>query len=138
MNIRTLTATVLLSLAATTPALAQTTERNGILADASGRSLYTFDKDQAGKSNCSAACLSAWPAFMAQADAKPGGSLSLIEREGGRQWAVNGKPLYYFAGDAQPGDRAGDGSGGVWHLVPTGTAQPARAAASAGNKRYDY
>jgi len=26
--------------------------------------------------------------------------------------------LYYFAGNAQPGERNDDGSDGVWHAVP--------------------
>ncbi len=34
-----------------------------------------------------------------------------------RQWTVKGKPLYFFAGDTKVGDRNGDGSGGVWHVV---------------------
>lgn len=33
------------------------------------------------------------------------------------------KPLYNFAGDTAPGDRKGDGLGGVWHLY-TGQVQP--------------
>lgn len=39
-------------------------ETNGILADASGRTLYTFDKDAANKSNCNGGCAAAWPPFL--------------------------------------------------------------------------
>jgi hypothetical protein len=28
-----------------------------------------------------------------------------------------GKPVYYFAGDKKAGDMAGDGMGGVWHVI---------------------
>ena len=50
------------------------------------------------------------------------------------QWAVKGKPLYYFAGDAKPGERNGDGSGGTWHVVGQSAAPQAapQAAKSAG------
>lgn len=96
---------------------AQPVMRDGILADAAGRSVYTFDKDTLDKSNCAGGCLVAWPAFVAKPAAVAQGDFGLIESNGVRQWTVKGKPLYYFAGDAKPGDRNGDGSGGVWHLV---------------------
>lgn len=98
---------------------AQPVARDGLLADAAGRTLYTFDKDTTGKSNCSGGCLAAWPQFVAKPGAKALGDFGLIEAAGGQQqWTVKGKPLYYFAGDAQPGERNGDGSGGTWHVVP--------------------
>ena len=28
-----------------------------------------------------------------------------------------GRPLYFYIGDAVPGDTNGDGAGGVWHTV---------------------
>ena len=96
---------------------AQTSVRDGVLADAAGRTLYVFDKDTANQSNCSGGCLVAWPAFVAKAGANPQGDLTILEAKGVRQWAFKGKPLYYFAGDVQPGERNGDGSGGVWHVV---------------------
>ena len=94
--------------------------RDGVLANASGMTLYTFDKDVAGsgKSACSGACLALWPAFTASADAKPEGDFSLVSRdEGGQQWAYRGKPLYTFANDKQAGDRLGDNVKDVWHVV---------------------
>lgn len=98
---------------------AQPVPRDGLLADAAGRTIYTFDKDTAGKSNCSGGCLAAWPVFVAKPGAKPQGDFGLIDAAGGQQqWTLKGKPLYYFAGDAQPGERNGNGSGGVWHVVP--------------------
>ncbi len=47
------------------------------------------------------------------------------------QWTATGeettdtppKPLYTYAGDTAPGDKKGDGLGGVWHLY-TGATQP--------------
>lgn len=103
---------------------AQPVARNGLLADAAGRTAYTFDKDTAGKSNCAGGCLAAWPMFVAKPGAKPQGDFGLIEATGGQQqWTIKGKPLYYFAGDTQPGERSGDGSGGVWHVVPASAAK---------------
>jgi len=96
---------------------AQPVIRDGVLADAAGRTVYIFDKDTPGKSNCSAGCLTAWPAFAAKEGAAPKGEFTLIEANGVKQWAVKGMPLYYFAGDSKPGERNGDGSGGVWHTV---------------------
>lgn len=94
---------------------AQPVMRDGVLADAAGRTLYIFDKDAPNKSNCSGGCLVAWPAFTAKPEAVAKGEFGLIA--GTRQWTVNGKPLYYFAGDTKPGDRNGNGQGGVWHVV---------------------
>jgi predicted lipoprotein with Yx(FWY)xxD motif len=95
-------------------------ENDGRITDASGRSLYTFDKDSSGKSNCVGACATSWPPFLAQAGAQAAGDYSLVAREdGSMQWALKSKPLYYFAGDAAPGDVRGDGQGGVWHAVRT-------------------
>lgn len=114
MNTRTLLAACALSLLAAA-VQAQPVVRDGVLTDAAGRTLYTFDKDEPNKSNCSGGCLAAWPAFTAKPEAAAKGEFGLIS--GTRQWTVNGKPLYYFAGDAQPGDRNGNGSGGVWHVI---------------------
>jgi predicted lipoprotein with Yx(FWY)xxD motif len=100
------------------PVLAQTTESAGLLRDAAGKTLYTFDKDGPGESRCLDGCAVAWPPFMAGDAAKATARLTLLARPGGgRQWAIDGKPLYYFAGDMKPGESQGDGVGGVWHVV---------------------
>lgn len=97
-----------------------TVERDGRLASKEGRTLYTFDKDAPGQSRCSGSCLAAWPAFAVANPALAGGDFSIVVRDdGSRQWAWRGKPLYFFAGDAKPGEANGDKQGGVWHIVPT-------------------
>ena len=116
-NKQTLLAATLLALFSV-GAQAQPVVKDGVLADAAGRTVYIFDKDTPNKSNCSGGCLVAWPAFVAKAGATAQGDFGLIDANGAKQWTVGGKPLYYFAGDAKPGDRNGDGSGGVWHVVP--------------------
>ena len=116
-NKQTLLAATLLALFSV-GAQAQPVVKDGVLADAAGRTVYIFDKDTPNKSNCSGGCLVAWPAFVAKAGATAQGDFGLMDANGAKQWTVGGKPLYYFAGDAKPGDRNGDGSGGVWHVVP--------------------
>lgn len=110
-------------------AQAQPVVQDGIVTDPAGRTLYVFDKDQPLVSHCQGACLQAWPAYTAEPQAGTRGApqASRFERDGQQQWAWNGKPLYYFVGDAKPGDRAGDGSGQVWHVVKP-VAKPAAAA----------
>ncbi|MBS1168796.1 MAG: hypothetical protein H6R00_4821 [Proteobacteria bacterium] len=94
------------------------TAKGGILTDAKGMALYTFDKDAAGVSNCDGGCAVKWPPVTAAAGAKADGDLSLVTRkDGSQQWAFKGKPLYFWMGDKKPGDVSGDGMGGVWHLA---------------------
>ena len=91
---------------------------NGVLVDGSGKTVYTYDKDQAGKSACVATCAQNWPPVMAL-DANPKAPYSVIVREdGSKQLAIDGKPLYTFVKDKKEGDRLGDKVGGVWHVVP--------------------
>ena len=57
-------------------ALAQSTAfNNGVMTDSASRTLYTFDKDAANKSNCYGGCAAAWPPFFAKdgASAAAGG-----------------------------------------------------------------
>lgn len=87
-------------------------------ASESGMTVYTFRKDAAGVSNCYDDCAAKWPPFMAAEDAKPEGRLTVIERKDDTyQWALDGKPLYFWAGDTKAGDATGDGVGGVWDAV---------------------
>jgi predicted lipoprotein with Yx(FWY)xxD motif len=102
-----------------TPA-APTKVTDGVLTNAAGMSLYTYDKDTAGggKSTCNGPCATNWPPLLAAADAKAGGDYSIITRDdGARQWAYKGKPLYLWIKDAKPGDRSGDGFNNAWRLA---------------------
>ena len=93
---------------------------NGMLVDSSGMTLYIFDRDAAGsgKSACNGPCATLWPPAMAGADAKTEGDFTVVTRDdGAKQWAYKGKPLYSWAKDAKPGDKTGDGFGGIWHIV---------------------
>ncbi|WP_285960343.1 COG4315 family predicted lipoprotein [Pseudomonas tohonis] len=93
-------------------------EKDGMLVDHQGMTLYTFDKDAVGMSHCSGECAKNWPPLMAEAGAKAEGKWSLIERDdGSSQWAYDGKPLYTFVMDKKAGDRTGDGKMQVWHVA---------------------
>ncbi|KQY97343.1 hypothetical protein ASD45_21940 [Pseudolabrys sp. Root1462] len=111
---------------ATTAALAQSapvktgdSAKGKVLTDTSGMTLYTFDKDAAGKSACNGPCATNWPPLMAAADAKAAGGFTVIVRDdGGKQWAQGGKPLYTWKNDKKPGDVTGDGfANGAWHIA---------------------
>jgi len=100
------------------PAITGNTDQGEVLTTADGMSLYRFDKDADGQSNCYETCASNWPPLQAGADAQPEGDFTIIERsDGTRQWAYKGSPLYGFVKDQKTGDTLGDGLKGVWHLV---------------------
>lgn len=121
MKMKTMVAAAALSLVAGLAIAAPaglTKSGAGVLVDNKGMTLYTFDNDQPGVSNCYGGCASSWPPFVARSGAGADGDFSLVTRkDGSAQWAFKGKPLYYWAGDAKPGDMTGDGVGGVWHVV---------------------
>lgn len=93
---------------------------NGKLVGPSQMTLYTFDRDTAhsGKSVCNAACATNWPPLIAPANARPIGNWNVVTRDDGqKQWAYQGKPLYYWAKDQKPGDMHGDGAGNAWRVA---------------------
>ena len=94
--------------------------QHGVLVDAKGMTLYTFDQDAAhsGKSVCNGQCATNWPPLAAERDAKVEGDWSVITRDDGSlQWAYKGQPVYAFIKDAKPGDKTGDGVKNVWHAA---------------------
>ena len=92
---------------------------DGTLTNASGMTLYTFDKDSAGKSVCNGPCATNWPPLMATGNASPSGDWTIVTRDdGAKQWAYKGKPLYTWAKDQKPGDKTGDGfANNAWHTA---------------------
>jgi predicted lipoprotein with Yx(FWY)xxD motif len=100
-------------------------EKDGRLTDASGRTLYTFDKDSATASACNGGCAAMWPPFVAPGGAAAKGDFTLVGRDdGAQQWSYKGRPLYLFSGDTKPGEAKGEGMGGVWHSVSMGAPKP--------------
>jgi predicted lipoprotein with Yx(FWY)xxD motif len=93
---------------------------DGVYTGNNGMTLYTFDRDTAGsgKSVCNAQCAVAWPPLYADDSAQASGAWTVITRDDGRkQWALNGKPVYFFARDTKPGERSGDNFNNVWRLA---------------------
>jgi len=128
MNIRMLLAGAAALALISAPAFAEdyaggavkTMESGGkeVLTDANGMTLYTFDKDTAGVSNCYDDCAVNWPPAMAAADATADGEFTIVDRKDGtKMWAHEGMPLYLWKKDTKPGDMTGDGVGGVWHTA---------------------
>ena len=94
----------------------QETRLGKVLADPNGMTVYTYAKDQKGKSLCNGECAAKWPPVKAADDAKPFGDYSIIVRDDGtRQWADEDRPLYTYVKDTKSGDVNGDFVNGVWH-----------------------
>ena len=92
---------------------------DGVLTGGNGMTLYTFDKDADGKSMCNGPCATNWPPLYATDSDKASGDYGIITRDDGKkQWALKGKPLYYWSKDQKPGDKTGDGFlNGAWHVA---------------------
>ena len=91
---------------------------DGTLTTAAGMTLYTFDRDAAGRSACNGPCAANWPPLTAASGAKASGNWSIVARDDGtRQWAWKGKPLYAWVKDQKPGDKTGDGFNNAWHVA---------------------
>ena len=93
---------------------------DGVLVGPNSMTLYTFDKDLvgSGKSTCNGPCAINWPPLMATASDTASGDYTVITRDdGAKQWAVKGKPVYYWIKDTKPGDKTGDGVNKVWQTA---------------------
>src|SRR5262249_48959438 len=68
------------------------TAAGDVLATPDGMTIYTFDKDEKGVSNCNGDCAKIWPPVLAEETAKPTGDLTLVKRQDGKmQWADEGR-----------------------------------------------
>ena len=99
------------------------------LADGTGRTLYLFRSDTPTMSTCYGSCASVWPpASAASTPHATGGArvdlLGTLRRtDGTSQLTYMGHPLYYYAGDAKPGDTTGQGLnqfGARWYALTPG------------------
>jgi predicted lipoprotein with Yx(FWY)xxD motif len=90
-----------------------------ILTDAKGMTLYIWDKDAVGVSNCYDQCAVNWPPLLVKADTAVEGDWTLVDRKDSdmKIVAYKGWPLYLWIKDTKPGDTTGDGVGGTWHTA---------------------
>jgi len=102
----------------------ETTRVGQVLASSGGLTLYYYSEDKpgSGKSVCTGACATAWPPLAAPVKAPAGvhlpGKLGVITRPNGvKQVTLNGYPLYRYADDKAPGQAAGNGIEGYWHVI---------------------
>lgn len=94
---------------------AHDTKLGPVMTDSAGRTLYTFDKDPRGKSVCNGKCAENWPPLTVSAGVRPVGAFTIVVRDDGtRQWAFDGKPLYGWVKDREPGDVTGHRFKNVW------------------------
>lgn len=73
------------------------------LADPSGKTLYTYNADTKGVSNCTGSCLTVWPAYVDTGSTTnlPAGVGTIKRTDNGQtQYTYNGLPLYYFVSDS--------------------------------------
>jgi len=109
-----------LSLSLTSNLFAKPKFDDGILVGAKEMTLYTFDKDTkgSGKSVCNGDCAKNWPPYLATDKDKAADKFTIVTRDDGKkQWAFDGKPLYYWAEDMKKGDKTGDNRSNVWHII---------------------
>lgn len=104
-------------------------DREGILVNADGMTLYVFDRDvpHSGRSACVGHCTRLWEPAVAPQETAGATQIAsdtgrspfsvMVREDGTRQWVYRGRPLYLYAGDRQPGDRRGDEFKNVWHVV---------------------
>ena len=100
--------------AAQAPTVAVGTTKYGkALTNGQGLTLYVYDKDTSGTSNCTGACLQLWPAVAVTGTPTYGTGVNgamftvITRADGTKQLAVNGSPLYTWTGDTKPGDATG-------------------------------
>lgn len=103
-------------------------ELGSMLVGPEGLTLYLLTADSPGESTCAGGCAEAWPPLTTEGEPQAGDGvdaslLGTLEREdGSTQVTYNGWPLYYYSGDANPGEAAGQGFesfGGIWFVLDT-------------------
>ena len=118
------TATPTPSASAAAVVLAQSVGTMGtiLVAASNSHTVYNFNSDSPGVSNCKSGCIAIWPAVTVAAGQTPTGGpgvtgpLGTITRDDGSlQVTYKGLPLYFFHSDSKPGDTKGNYTG--WSLV---------------------
>ena len=105
------------------------TDAGDVLISPEGFTIYAFEDDAGGQSNCNDPCSETWQPVDGDTAIDitvDDDQFDTITREDGdEQLTLNGRPLYRFANDANPGDANGDGVGDVWFAVSADDVAPA-------------
>ncbi|EHY1015330.1 hypothetical protein [Vibrio vulnificus] len=107
---------------ATTSSNTTETSVGKVYVDGTGKTLYTFSKDPVGQSVCTDKCETLWPPLLVNDKASSQFSKNsefnqVTRKDGSKQWALNGKPLYRWFKDQKEGDIDGAGVKGVWSIA---------------------
>jgi predicted lipoprotein with Yx(FWY)xxD motif len=124
------------STATTTSAAARigvaSTDLGHVVVNGAGRTLYIFEKDANGMSACNGTCAAYWPPLVTNGKpvTMPGVNASLIgtttRADGSEQVTIDGRPVYTYVGDRQPGQTSGEGLtdfGAGWDALTPGGAK---------------
>jgi predicted lipoprotein with Yx(FWY)xxD motif len=123
-----------------------------VLVDAKGAALYAADQEAHGMVLCTDSCTSVWEPLtvgvgMPTAGDGLAGKLGVAARpDGSRQVTFDGRPLYRFAEDRDPGTVTGNGAadsfGGrafTWHVAtPSGVSTSNANSSSSSDGGYGY
>jgi predicted lipoprotein with Yx(FWY)xxD motif len=118
-----------------------------IVVDGSGRTLYEFKADTGTTPTCTGSCASTWPPDLTAGQPHEtglNGTLGTTPRTDlhATQVTLDGHPLYYYSGDAAPGDVNGQGIMSTWFAVnPSGTTittTPSPSTSGGGSGGYGY
>jgi predicted lipoprotein with Yx(FWY)xxD motif len=112
---------------ATVTRAGQSTVREDIAVNSSGRAVYTLSGDSATHPECTKAsgCFAFWPPVTVRSakgltkSSEISGKLGVLRRNGFIQLTLNRHPLYTFASDHAKSAANGDGLhgfGGTWHV----------------------
>ena len=97
-----------------------------VLVDSTGHVLYVDENDKPGAPACTKGCLAIWPPLKSTGTITVGPGLTaskyttVTASDGTKQVAVNGSPLYTFAGKPA-GDASGQDIAGFYVVMASGT-----------------
>jgi predicted lipoprotein with Yx(FWY)xxD motif len=98
------------------------TDYGQVLTDGDGLTLYIFvDDGDSGVATCVDSCADVWPPVIAE-NIETSGELdidaNLVDGDDAeRQVTINGRPVYTYSGDVEPGDATGQGFGDKWWVL---------------------
>ena len=108
---------------ATSVLVAENPDLGAYLTDNQGMTLYIFTNDEENESTCYDQCAENWPPFTVEGeivvpDGVAGEFDTITRDDGTEQVTHDGRPLYSYVQDSEPGDTTGEGVGDVWFVAP--------------------